>query len=886
METLLRQELEACGAVEEKKEVLNKFKDRETYLIDLDHILKNEADFLFLSRKLTALAELIVSTAVSIIYEKMTERHGIPRTVAGIQATYAVLGLGKMGGAALGYASDIELLCVYSDQGGTDGENSLPNAVFFEKLFKKAVRLIEAKREGIFRVDLRLRPHGNSGPLACSLEEYCRYYGAGGRAHAFELLALIRMRPFGGDRDLGGRIKRLRDEYVYATNRIDLQELRSLREKQLQEKTEHARLNAKFSPGALVDLEYTVQILQYLYARDNPALKTPRIHVALEELVQAGILTSRELTDIVEAYHFFRRLINGLRMLRGSAKDLFLPEVDSDEYLHLARRMGYEPALGLNPAQKLSLDFQTTTATIRRFVEHYLGRDWIPEDSTGNAADLVLSDSIPSKLQNSIFSSAGFFEPRRAYVNLKALAGEGRRRQLFARLSVLAWDVLAQSPAPDMALNNWERFEHSIADIENHYEELLQQPKRLELLLQVFASSQFLADILIKYPEFYNWVSDPVRLRPLRKREEMTADLQRETSSVQNEDEWKRLVRKFRKREILRIATRDICLLVSIEEIVAELSHLADALIETTLEYIQRDEKSLPFCICAFGKLGGEELNYSSDLDLIGIYDVPPNRSKEETEQSCGGWMEKLRALLSDHTDEGYVYRIDLRLRPYGRSGNIVYSRDTLLNYYRRTASLWEVQALLKLRPIAGDTGLGGVFLSEIRPTLVKDYVKREVIGTIKTLRLEAVKKSTGSFLNGRDIKSGEGGIRDIEFLLQGFQLVFCKRFPELTTGNTLQGIRLLGEKRLLPQTVADDLISDYTFLRRIEHFLQILEDRQTHTLPKAERERELLARRMARQGIQHDEFYTRLSETLKRVHNAYETYLLGLTEEFPQHEN
>jgi [glutamine synthetase] adenylyltransferase / [glutamine synthetase]-adenylyl-L-tyrosine phosphorylase len=886
MESALREELKISGTLGEKKEVLNSFKDRETYLIDLDHILQKEADFLFLSRKLTCLAELIVSTAVSIVWDTMTEVHGTPRTVAGIQTTYAILGLGKLGGAALGYASDIELLFVYSDQGESDGKERIPNAVFFEELFKQAVLLIDAKREGIFRVDLRLRPHGKSGPIACSLEEFCRYYGAEGQAHAFELLALIRMRPFGGDTDLGSRIERLRDEYVFATNRIDLQELRTLREKQLQEKTDPCRQNAKFSPGALVDLEYTVQILQYLYARDNPALKTPRIHVALEELARGGIMSERELKEIVAAYHFFRKLINGLRMLRGSAEDLFLPDVDSDEYLHLARRIGYEPGEGFTPARQLSLDFQTTTATIRRFVEHYLGRDWIPEESTGNAADLVLSDSLPMEPRNKILSAAGFFETRRAYVNLKALAGEGRRRRLFARLSVLAWDVLAQSPAPDMALNNWERFEHSIADIENHYSELLRQPKRLELLLQIFASSQFLADILIKYPEFYNWVTDPVRIRSRRLREDIAADLRRETASAESEEEWERRVRKFRKREILRIATRDICLLVSIEEITAELSHLADAIIENTLAYIRRDAPPLPFCICAFGKLGGGELNYSSDLDLIGIYAAPEGRGKEETERTCGSWMEKLRALLSDHTDEGYVYRIDLRLRPYGRSGNIVYSRDALVGYYHHTASLWEVQALLKLRPVAGDTKLGEDFLSAVRPVLVKEYIKKEVIETITTLRAEAVKKSADSVLNGKDIKSGEGGIRDIEFLLQGFQLVFCKRFPEVLTGNTLEGVRRLGEQGLMPVSTAAALAEDYTFLRRTEHFLQILEDRQTHTLPKVERERELLAKRMSRRGMKHDEFYSRLEETLRRVHRAYETYLLGMTEAPPAHEN
>lgn len=879
MEELLKSELSSCTGIEEKKAALNRFKDRETYFIDLDHILKEDADFLFLSMKLTALAELIVKTAVSVVWEDITAEYGKPRTVAGIEATFTILGLGKLGGAALGYASDIELLFIYSDQGNTDGKKSVPNAVFFEELFKKAVLLIEAKREGIFRVDLRLRPHGNSGPIACSLEEFCRYYGAEGQAHAFELLALIRMRRIGGNTELGERVERLRNEYVFATNNIDLSELQTLREKQLQEKTEFNRLNAKFSPGALVDLEYTVQILQYLYGRDYPALQTPRIHLALEELLRLGIMTNQEFDEIVAAYHFFRKLINGLRMLRGSAEDLFLPRENSDEYLHLARRMGYTPRQGFNPSQLLSLDFQTTTAGIRRFVEHYLGRDWISEEGIGNAADLVLSDSVSVKSRKKIFSTAGFYQPERAYINLKALAGTGPRRRLFARLSVLAWDVLAHSPDPDMALNNWERFEHSIADIENHYEELLHQPKRLELLLQVFASSQFLADILIKYPEFYNWVTDPARIRRLRKKEEMLADL-RKKAMPKNDIEWERKVRKFRKREILRIATRDICMLVSIEEIVAELTNLAEAVLEATLSYIQGDDIEAPFCLLAFGKLGGRELNYSSDLDLIGIFDDHTGPPENQVPTKYGTWMERLRGLLSDHTDEGYAYRIDLRLRPYGTSGAIVYSSAALLEYYLHTASQWEIQALLKLRPVAGDIDVGNRFRASLRPLLVGNNIRTDVIETIKKLRAEAVKQSARSTLGGEDIKSGEGGIRDIEFLLQGFQLVFCKQFPEIVTGNTLEGIRKIGKAELVPGSIAEALTEDYTFLRRLEHFLQILEDRQTHTLPKSERERKLLAKRMLQGEGNTEDFFTRLDETLSRVHGTYEIYLLGLQED------
>jgi len=878
-EKMLADSVARCKTLKEKKRALNDFKDREIYLIDLDHILKPETDFLFLSRKLTELAELAVNTAVSLIWDELVPRYGTPRTVAGLPVEYAVFGLGKMGGAALGYASDIELLFVYSDNGSTDGPEPKANSVFFEKLFKQAVLLIEAKREGIFRIDLRLRPHGKSGPIGCSLEEFCRYYGKDGSAHSFELLSLIRMRGIGGDPELCGRVERLRNEMVYGTHQIDLPELKKLREKQLKEKTEYGKLNAKFSPGALVDLEYTVQILQYMYGRDYPALQTPRIHVALEELVHAGIMTEAESRDIVEAYHFFRRLINGLRMLRGSAEDLFLPAVDSDEYVHLARRMGYEKKNGLNPAQLLSIDFKTVTATIRRFVEHYLGRDWVPGGPAGNAADLIYSDAPPSELRRTVLEEGGFRQIERGYVNLKALAGSGSRRHLFARLSVLAWDILAGTPDPDMALNNWERFENSVDDVEHHYTELLSQPKRLEILLKIFSSSQYLAEILIKYPEFYNWVTDPERINVLRRKEEMLEDLQEASAEASGEGKWQDILRKQKKREILRIAARDICLGVPIGNICRELSNLAEAFIRTALAYIRSGNENFPFCILAFGKLGGRELNYSSDLDLCGIFEVPEGEVREQAESVCGRWLERLRALLSDYTAEGYVYRIDLRLRPYGKSGNIVYSAENLADYYREAASHWEIQALLKLRPVAGEIELGDRFLASVRPLLEREHLREEVIETIQRLRKEAVRKSSTSILGGQDIKSGEGGIRDIEFLLQGFQLVFCRRFPEIYTQNTLQGLSRLGEAKLLPLHVVEKLKEDYTYLRKVEHYLQILEDRQTHFLPKSEQEREALARRINPESKNPEWFFEHLAHLQENTHRLFETYLLGLRE-------
>ena len=322
----LNNALAGAKTYESKQKALNDFKNNEIYLIDLDHILNPQVnDFRTLATRLTSLAEIVICAATDIIFDHMAEKYGKPKTVAGLPAHYSLLGLGKLGGAALGYASDMELLLAYSDQGHTDGRDSITNSEFYGKLIQELSKFIESKREGIFRVDLRLRPYGESGPLACSLESFIKYYGPDSTAHSFEKLALVRMRAIGGDTALGARIERLRDEFIYASSSIDIEELHELRFRQFEEKKRGSEYNAKFSPGALVDLEYTVQILQVLYAAKTHALKTPRIHIALEELNKAGILDSEESERLTEAYDFLRRLINGLRILRGSAKDLFPP---------------------------------------------------------------------------------------------------------------------------------------------------------------------------------------------------------------------------------------------------------------------------------------------------------------------------------------------------------------------------------------------------------------------------------------------------------------------------------------------------------------------------------------------------------------------------------
>lgn len=891
LDSLLRE----CRDHDQRRAALNRFKDHESYLIDADHILQRNTDFFFLSHRLTRLAEVVVNAAFRLGWDECTRRYGTPRTAGGLAADYAVFGLGKMGGSALGYASDIELMVIYSDHGETDGagggagagRKQISNREFFERLVVEATDLIEAKREGIFRIDLRLRPYGDDGPRAVHIESFIEYFGPSGKAHGAERLALIRLRPVAGDGELGRRIVAIRDHLVYEAGSISTEEIRELRRHQAEEKTEAGRLNAKFSPGALVDLEYNVQLLQVAHGRTNRDLRNPGIHATLRGLSQEGAIDQEEAESMIQAYRFLRTLINGLRMLRGNAQDLFLPNYGTPEFLHLARRMGYRNRPDLEAGEQLRVDFEVETASVRGFVERHLGQDALPDLPGGNPADLVLSDALSEELSTDLLAAAGFQNPGRGVANLRRMAGTDTR-ETFARLLVLAWDYLTRSSDPDMALNNWERFTEQVGHRDAFFRQLLEQPRRMEIMLRIFAGSQFLSETLIRNPVFLEWISDPRVVNKPQTQKAMEEDLRRAIAEEPDRTGRLNAIRLFRKREILRIGTRDICLDGRFGDTVRELSALARAVVQIALEQVLQElpreelRNAGRFCILAFGKLGGDELNYSSDIDLLAIWE--PGTADGNEEQLWSRVFRQVVRDISDFTRDGRAYRVDLRLRPWGNAGRLVYRLDTIQRYYEKEADLWELQALIKLAPIAGDQELGRLFLEEVRPAVTRRLQragKDRILQTVRTLRQRAVEQynTTG----GSDVKNGTGGIRDIEFLLQALQMLHQGLYPELLTGNTMRGLMHLEEVGIMEPDTVDLLRRDYRFLRRVEHFLQVYEDRQLHAIPVEPRALAKLARLVivetgdAEQDSGRDApppeataLLARLEETLARVRREY----------------
>lgn len=320
---------------------LNAFKDREMFRIDMRHILGYTAEFGTFSEELTDLVEVILSEAYNRCKQELVKHHGQPKLEKGQPAEAVLLALGKCGGRELGFASDIELMLVYAGQGKTGGFKNIATSNFYEELIQSLTQAIQARQEGVFHIDLQLRPYGKAGSQAVLLDSFKKYYAPEGPAWPYERQALVKLRPIAGNDKLGRQLNIMRDEYVYNGTLFDVTSMRAMREKQVRHLVAAGTFNAKFSPGALVDIEYLVQGLQINYGFKDPSLRLTNIREAMAAMHQAGYLTLEDYDRLRKAHTFMRWLIDSLRVVRGNAKDVNIPPYDSDEFAYLARRLQY-----------------------------------------------------------------------------------------------------------------------------------------------------------------------------------------------------------------------------------------------------------------------------------------------------------------------------------------------------------------------------------------------------------------------------------------------------------------------------------------------------------------------------------------------------------------
>jgi glutamate-ammonia-ligase adenylyltransferase len=450
---------------------------------------------------------------------------------------------------------------------------------------------------------------------------------------------------------------------------------------------------------------------------------------------------------------------------------------------------------------------------------------------------------------------------------------------------------LAAAPDPDMALNNLERYA-GVVDRSVFFRTLADHPGATPLLARVLGSSQVLADALRRRPSGLAWLLEPATMR-LWFAEDLAADLAQTLGPFQTREARMNALRRFKYRHLLRIGARDLLGDADLARTTEELSHLADACIAQALAEAAatvREAYGVPLgaagsetgvAVVAMGKLGGDELNYSSDVDLMFVYGEDGETAGGRAGRLANGEYftrvcRELVGLLEGITDEGYAFRVDLRLRPEGRVGPIVLSLDGYRGYYRDRAELWERQALIKSRIAAGDATVGARFKDLVRETVYRPGVDARVVPAIRAMKSQidsAVRAKGGEATN---VKLGRGGIREIEFIAQALQLLYGGDDPWLREANTLKAIFRLTERGYLAPDLGRLLSQAYVHLRTVEHRLQILHEFQTHTLPSDAQELGRLARRVGVQGPPAraaKEFQARHRAVTTAVHRAFREF-------------
>ena len=488
---------------------------------------------------------------------------------------------------------------------------------------------------------------------------------------------------------------------------------------------------------------------------------------------------------------------------------------------------------------------------------------------------------------SSLMSGIGFSDSRRAAINLHNLEKGLKNQEIFNRLLSSILNCSLESPDPDMALNNLERFAAGYEYKDQFFIFVSHHKDVLPLLILLFGNSQYLSNFLFSSPqENLAWLAGKDLLKKSVDKESMLEYLRGLISTGTSLNELKSILRKFRKKEYIRITLRDVPGYGTLAEITQDISNVADVCLQIAYEVCNRDMvkrygrpmytdmdgdiHECSFTVLGMGKHGGEELNYSSDIDIMYLYASEKGETTSGTltnHQYYVKLSEMISNVIGDTTDEGFVFRVDTRLIPEGTRGDLACSLRSYEVYYESWGKTWERAALLKARPVAGDELLGRAFLTMIQPFVYRKYLDFTAINEIRGMKTKINQNLEVKGRDIKDVKLGYGGIREIEFFIQALQLLYGGKEPWIRERNALRALHRLAQKGFISYEEEGILSKAYQLLRRIEHMIQIVGERQTHVMPTDLRELTTLAKRvgykdrdryMAHEQLQKDyDYYT-----------------------------
>jgi glutamate-ammonia-ligase adenylyltransferase len=757
----------------------------------------------------------------------------------------SVIGMGKLGGSELNYASDIDVMFV------TDGD-ATAGAKAAERVVQE---LGSSAPEGqAYRIDTNLRPEGRNGPLVRSVESYLEYYGRW--AKPWEYQALIKARHAAGSRigiELVDAIRPLVFPAHFGGERVsDIRKMKERLEEHAVRSARRSKLSevddVKLGPGGIRDIEFAVQLLQLVHGGADESVRQRATLPALQTLVQGGYVAEEDGAAFQVAYRWLRTVEHRLQLWQERQVH-HLPKDDLGR-ARLARVLGFKDTPAASAVSRFELAHAGVLSDTRARFDKLFYRPMI--ESLGETATARLSEgALKDRLR-----VLGFRDVDRASKTLHDLvSGTSRRAKLFRVLSPPFLRSVASSPLPDEGLFSFLRLGDALEGRIELLGALRDNPPAIALLGRVLGSGRLLGELLSHCPEELAAVADPSGPPAPKDRDRLGGEA---ISSLVWREPGKRLdgLRRFKRREMLRIAIADITGVIDVERTGAALSDLAEACLEAALNGAREG-----FAVIGMGKLGGSELNYPSDLDVMFVA-----RDSGGSEEVA---VDLLRA-IGEVTPEGQAFRIDPSLRPEGKAGALVRSLDSFLEYYRRWAQPWERQALLKARVVAGDRGLGDAFIREAKDLAFRSVPTEAEFRELRHLkaRMERERVTRGADPK-RDMKMGPGGASDIEFAVQLMQLRYAHDHPELKSASTLDALRTGEENGLVPQPACARLAEAYRFVAKVRNRLFFLRGRPTDVLPVKPEELEALGVAMGysdqpRQELEED--YLRITRRARKI--------------------
>ncbi|CAN5727221.1 bifunctional [glutamine synthetase] adenylyltransferase/[glutamine synthetase]-adenylyl-L-tyrosine phosphorylase [soil metagenome] len=763
----------------------------------------------------------------------------------------AIIGMGKLGGRELNYASDIDVMFV------TDG--SVRDATKTVETLLQELGGFSTEGQA-YRIDCNLRPEGRSGALVRPLDSYLEYYRRW--AKPWEYQALIKARHAAGAHALGDRFVADTRPHVYVAE-VTPERVTAIRK--MKERVEDHSSNAvrsrrglptraqvedvKLGPGGIRDIEFSVQLLQLVHGGADAEVRPRATLDALAALTERGYVAEDDGAGLAVAYRWLRTVEHRCQLWQERQVHV-LPQ-DAQGRARLARSMGFRDSAPAGALERFEQRHRAVLSDVRGRFDRLFYRPMI-EALADDRQQGLSEDAIRERMR-----VLGFRDADRAARTLGRLVqGTSRRARLVRVLTPALLRFLASTPLPDAGLLGFLRLGDALDERIDALGMLRDNPPALALLARVLGSGALLGAMLEAVPDELATIADPSRSGRLKTRDQLMREAELSLAWRPADDRLDGL-RRFKRRAMLHVAVADLGGQIDIQRVGAGLADAADACIEAAL-----DECDFPFVVIGMGKLGGQELNYASDVDVVFVHDGSPDKATRVAED--------LRAAIGEVTPEGQTFRIDLGLRPEGRSGPLVRSLASYLEYYARWAKPWEHQALIKARWVAGDPETAQSLIKATRGYAFPASLSLEFVAEIRHLkaRMERERVARGTDPR-RNLKMGPGGLADVEFATQMLQLRYGHRYSSMEVANTLRALEAAEECAVIEREERERLRASYVLLSRIRNHLFFATGRALDGLPARPEELEALgvALGFSEQPRQElEETYLRVTRRARRV--------------------